>query len=123
MRNAVLYTKTPMDAVKCLEQIKTIYKGATVNECQIQIGKPPKSLYIWFPSTDLNDPIEAIDMVEDIEKIPFEHPYFTHIDFHLLKTLQTVVGLISPLYPEMIIWTDEDKFYSTEEFINTEFDF
>ena len=122
MRDLTFITKKPLEMGKCLEQIKTIYKGATGNECQIQIGKPPKSLYIWFPSTDLNDPIEAIDMVEDIVKIPFEHPYFTHIDFHLLKTLQTVVCLISPLYPEMIIWTDEDKFYSIEEYLNADFE-
>lgn len=123
MRNAVLYTKTPINAVKCLEQIKTIFKGAKGNGHQIYISKPPKSLYIWFPSTDLNDPIEAIDMIEDIDKIPFEHPYFTHIDFHLLKTLQTVVSLISPLYPEMIIWTDDDKFYSIEEYLNADFEY
>jgi len=123
MRNAILYTKTPLEMDKCLEQIKIMYKGARGNEYQIHLGKPPKCLYVWFPSTDLSDPIEALDMVEDIDKIPFEHPYFTHIDFHLLNTLQNVLKTISTLYPEMMIWTDDDKFYTCEEFLNTTFDF
>ena len=123
MRNAVLYTEKPLEMEKCLQQIKTVYKNVGGSEFQIYIGKSPKSIAIWLPSTDLSDPVETLDMTEDIDKIPFENPYFTHIDFHSLKMLQAAVKVIIPLYPEMIIWTDDDKFYSTEEFINTEFDF
>lgn len=118
MRNAVFYTKIPMDIKTCYDAIKTYYKGAKNSDVNICIGKPPKSLYIWFPSTDLNDPIEAADMMEDIDKIPFEFPYFTHIDFHTMDTLQNVVKTIISLYPELIIWTDDDKFYTAEEFVN-----
>ena len=122
MRNAVLYTKTPIEMEKCLYEIKKVYKGASGNEKQILVGKPPKSLYIWFPSTDLSDPVEAAEMIEDIDKIPFENPHFTHIDFHTLKSLQSVVNLIVPIYPEVIIWTDEDKFYSATDFCRANFD-
>lgn len=117
MRNSVLFTKEPIDIQKCFLQIKTIYKGAKLNESCISIGKPPKSLYIWFPSSDYNDPIEQIDL-EKNNNIMFKNPCITHVDFHLLLSLKNVIKAISIYYPEMIIWTDDDNYYTISELSN-----
>lgn len=126
MRNAVLYTKQPVDKDKCFEIIKGVIPKTESYETQIVIGKPPRSICLWFPSYNIDDiqgEIEKKEMSEGLEHIPYEKPYFTNVDFHNPNKLKKIVALLSAIYPEIIVWVDDDKFYTAQEFAETDFNF
>ena len=94
MRDLTFITKTPLEMGKCLDEIKKFYKGACGNEFQIQVGKPPKSLYIWFPSIKKYDPSEYWDE-EELKDLPENFDYFTNVEFHLSSVAKQVVKSFS----------------------------
>ena len=122
MRDLTIITKTSLDVEKCLEQIKTIYGGAKGNKNQINVGKPPKSLYILFPSIKKYDKSEHWDE-DELKNLPDEYDYFTNIEFHLTSVSKKVVKALQSAYPDMIIEDEDGKFYSIDEYITAEFDY
>jgi len=118
MITIVLCTKNPMDYNKVLQLLKNNYKSISGNENQVSFGKYPNSCYISLPSKNMNDPIEKEEMEEDLPFIPFDNPYFTHIDFHQIVVIKKVVELLLQEYPELFIIDENDTRYSANEFIS-----
>ena len=122
MRDLTFITKKPLELEKCLEQIKTIFKGAKGNGHNIYIGKSLKSLYIWFPSIKKYDPSEYWDE-EELKNLPEDFKYFTSVEFHLTSVSKQVVKALESLYPEMIVEDENGNFYSITKYLDTTFEY
>mgnify|MGYP003296014806 CR=1 FL=1 len=121
MKSLVFCTKNPINYQKIIQRLKEFYKSAEGDEHIVSFGKSPKSFYMYLPSLTMDDPIEASDMNEDIPFIPFENPYFTHVDFHLDSIAKKVIELIILDYPELFILDEDEGRFTGEELLNKEF--
>ena len=119
MKSLIFCTKKPIDYRKIIDLIKIEYKSCKGNDKVVSFGKTPKNLFIWLPSTDINDNDTKIDMEEDLPYIPFENPYFTSVEFHIADIAKKVVTILLNEYPELFVLY-EDYRVSANDFLQLE---
>lgn len=88
------------------------------DEIQLFLGKYPNNFSIDFDiSSFMDDPNLDFDK-EQIDQIPFVPAHFNFIKFWNINVIKYVVKTIYEIFPELIIYDDEnDKLVSASEFL------
>lgn len=88
------------------------------DEIQLFLGKYPNNFSIDFDiSSFMDDPNLDFDK-EQIDQIPFDPAHFNFIQFWNINVIKYVVKTIYEVFPELIIYDDEnDKLVSASEFL------
>ena len=122
MRDLFIISKDNLDIDECFNLIKETYKDAQKLNDEICVAKPPRSFYLWFPSSLRG--AEKTSLTEDeLKDVPKDYKFFTNLEFHFSGVAKNVVQALSKKFADLIIMLDCGTVYSADSFIKENFDF
>ena len=129
MRDAYLFTSSPINYNECLQPILNNVKNTSTNKTDAFWGEGK----CFWQFEIINDKIlkgheeEGLkqELLEWASHIPISNPYFNTIFIRRTIDAKRIIEVLIKIYPDLYVNLDDiiDWYGTAQEFIDTEFDF
>lgn len=110
MNSIIIYTENKPIPEDCAKSLKKYFKHVHTNTNQVCCINTPESFYIDFWEERINDSIEPLTKKEQ-KIIKMNNPYSLDIDFHFVSIIRKVVQAIFDIYPDAVVYDDQENWY------------